>query len=318
MRGKYYTLAGAAMLLAGSLLALQIAGGLEYTDGASFYTRISMIAAMATVAILPVFIHCAAHLSKALAASLFVGFVAFLAYSLPANVGRIGEIKEGKVVAKLDAGRLESELASARRTLSYAIPDRDQECIKVGPECRRKRVTVQALETQIASNQAVLTGIGNGRLGDVGSDTLAWALAPTGISSDVIRKASGLALAFGLEIVIWALVWLATVATQAASAQRRAPTVAAGAAATVAQDDASIEVPARRLSREEALADLRTLIRAGQAWPSQEWLLQRWGLPPSAKGTVSRWLSRWEAEGELAGGRFMTGRCKTVALREVA
>lgn len=67
---------------------------------------------------------------------------------------------------------------------------------------------------------------------------------------------------------------------------------------------------ARPKSRDEALADLRTLLQAGQFPPSQEWLKGRWNL--GSKGTVSKWLAHWECNGELPGNRMVEGRCKTV------
>ena len=213
MKGLYYTFAGAAIVFAGALLGLQIMGGLEYTAGASAYTVASMVGAMITVAILPVFIHLSGHLSRSLQVVLFFGFAAFLVYSLPATVGRVGEVKETKALAKVDAELIRADLAHARQTLAYAIPDRDQECRIVGPECRRKRVTVQALEGQIATHTAALVSLGNARIGDVGSELLSWATGGK-IAAESIRKGSGLGLPFGLEIAIWALVWLATVAIQ--------------------------------------------------------------------------------------------------------
>ena len=63
-------------------------------------------------------------------------------------------------------------------------------------------------------------------------------------------------------------------------------------------------------SRDDALADLRALLRAGQAPPSQEWLKERWNV--GSKGTISKWLAHWETNGELPGNRLVDGRCKTV------
>jgi uncharacterized membrane protein len=223
MKAKYYTLAGAAIAFAGSLLALQITGGLEYTAGASTYTVASMVGAMITVAILPVFIHLAGHLSRVLQAVLFVGFAAFLVYSLPATVGRVGEVKEGKALAARDASSLQAEMASLSQTLAYARPAMETECHGAPnplpsdparwPECRRKRGTVTAVEAQHAKLSKELREMGTTRLGDVGSDLLSWATGGK-LAAESIRKGSGLGLPFGLEIAIWALVWLSTIAIQ--------------------------------------------------------------------------------------------------------
>jgi hypothetical protein len=221
MKGLYYTLAGAAIVASGCLLGLQILGGIEYTAGATTYTTASMIAAMITVAVLPVFIHLAAHISKGIAAVLVIGFVGFLAYSVPANLGRIGELKEVKALGATDAAALQVELASLSQTLAYARPDMETECHgapyplppKGWPECRRKRGTVTAVEAEYAKKAEELRKQGSARVGDVGSTTLAWASAGL-LTAETIRKGSGLGIVLGLETVIWGLVWLATIAIQ--------------------------------------------------------------------------------------------------------
>jgi hypothetical protein len=213
MKGLYYVGAGAAIVGAGCLLALQVIGGLEHTAGASFYTVASTIAAMVVVAVLPVFIHFAAHLSRGLAVVLMVGFLGFLAYSVQATIGRTGEYRESKALGKNDAGRIQAELASVKQTLAWAQPDLEKECKVVGPECKRKGKTVDALIAEQVKLNADLRSLGSSRLGDIGSTTVAWALAGH-VSEETIRKASPLGLVLGLETVIWGLVWLSTIAIQ--------------------------------------------------------------------------------------------------------
>jgi hypothetical protein len=62
-------------------------------------------------------------------------------------------------------------------------------------------------------------------------------------------------------------------------------------------------------NRDDALADLRTLLKAGQVPESQDWLAGRWGV---SKGATSKWLSHWESTGQLPGNRMAEGRRKTV------
>jgi hypothetical protein len=213
MRVFYCTAAVLATLFGSALLVLQIIGGLEYTAGQSDYVRWSMVAAMVTVALLPIMIDMVWRINKLLAVCLFVGFAAFLAYSLPASIGRIGEVKEAKVLAADDAAQLRAELASVRKTLGYAEPEAARECegapepIPPGkwPECRRKRGTVKALTIQAGRIETRLRDMGNARLGDTSSQLLAWALSPLGISEETIRKGSGMALPIGLEVVIFSL-----------------------------------------------------------------------------------------------------------------
>jgi uncharacterized membrane protein len=144
-----------------------------------------------------------------------VGFLGFLAYSVQATIGRTGEYRETKALGKNDAGRIQAELAHVKQTLAWAQPDLEKECKVVGPECKRKGKTVDALIAEQVKLNADLRSLGSSRLGDIGSTTVAWALAGH-VSEETIRKASPLGLVLGLETVIWGLVWLATAAIQTA------------------------------------------------------------------------------------------------------
>ena len=217
MRSTYYALAGGATLFASALLVLQIVGGLEYTHGASAYTQASMVTAMVAVAALPLFVHAAWHVNKMVSAVLFVGFMALLVYSMPANIGRIGEVREVKALAAGDAAKAELALKDIATTLSFAEPAALRECAGAPdplppsgwPECRRKRASVDALLNERKRLTAEIRSMGSERVGDVGSETLAWAFGFAGISAATIRKGSGMAFAVGLEISIFALSWLA-------------------------------------------------------------------------------------------------------------
>lgn len=197
----------AALATAGGLLSLQIVGGIEATKGASLYTQASMIAAMAVVAILPIFIHIAWRQSKGLALALSVAFVSLLAYSLPAVVGRTGEIKHSQAAITADTGNLRQDLASTQTRLDWARGDWVNECrTGNGASCKGKAQTVQALEARVEKLRADLK---TAPAGDLGSETWAWASAGT-VSAETIRKGSVIAFAVGLDVVIWALVGLAT------------------------------------------------------------------------------------------------------------
>jgi hypothetical protein len=167
-----------------------------------------MIAAMVAVAILPVFLHIAwQHKLRALAIALFVAFVALLAYSLPAIVGRTGEIKQAKEAAGVDRASVETDLRSTQTRLAWATDDTARECATgAGPACRGKTQTVAALEARVEKLRGELR---TAAPGDLGSETWAWASAGT-VSAETIRKGSVLAFAIGLDVAIWALVWMAT------------------------------------------------------------------------------------------------------------
>ncbi len=206
-----------AMALAGVLLLLQIVGGLEYTEGGSPFTKASMVLAMITLALLPVFIEGALR-SKArgIAMALFVAFVAFLAYSLPATVGRTGEIKEVKVAEAKQSGEgrklLEAELVRAQERLDLAGKDAKAACARASysDNCKGWERTEKERQARVDALRKELGGAPAAKLGDTGSEVWAWALAQTGISAEAIRKGSVLSFGLGLDIVIWALVWFAT------------------------------------------------------------------------------------------------------------
>lgn len=322
MANRYYVLAGCAILFGTALLVLQVIGGLEYTQGASDYVRASMVAAMVTVALLPIFIDQVWRVSKALSLCLFIGFVAFLAYSLPASIGRIGEVKEAKVLAADDAATLKDQLDDVRKTLKFAEPDMERECagapdplpsdVNRWPECRRKRGSVKAFTNERKRLETALASMGTARLGDTSSQMLAWALAPLDISEETIRKGSGMALPIGLEVVIFSLFGAASVAIRKAGQIR--PRQAVATVVAMESEPQEPEQPSggdggKAMSRPDALADLRLLLKAGHNPPSQDWLAERWGV---SKSCVSKWLARWEDEDVLPAHRIAEGRCKSV------
>lgn len=198
----------AAVTTAIGLLGLQILGAIEATQTASAYTRASMIVAMITVAILPVFIHTAwQHKLRTLALALGVAFTALLAYSLPAVVGRTGEVKHAAAAVSVDRATVEADLKATQTRLAWASDDLIKECASGnGPACKGKTQTVSALQARVEKlRNELLTS----PPGDLGSEAWAWASNGT-VSADTIRKGSVLAFAVGLDIAIWALVWMAT------------------------------------------------------------------------------------------------------------
>lgn len=219
---KYSLLALAAMGFACCLLAFQIVGGLEYTEGASPYTRASMVVAMVTVALLPIFIEASRRLSKWLVLPLLTAFIAFLGYSLPAQVGRVGEIREVKASdAKLSQdtlARVKADYAKADKLVDEATRWQATECASGnGTKCQAQTFTLNQRKAYLEKLSKQLQDV-KPSVGDLGSETVAWALSGLGlaVSPDVIRKASGLLLAIGLEIAIWSLMWLGTAAVSRA------------------------------------------------------------------------------------------------------
>lgn len=215
---KYVTPVSALVMVL-CLLGLQIVLGLEATVGGSLGTQASMIAAMVTLAVLPVFIEAARRTGHGfIAFCLGISFVSFLAYSLPATTGRTGEIKETKVTAAADLELVRAELTSITQTLGWARPDKLSECAGAPdplppngwPRCRQKTGTVAALEDRQSKLEDQMKASATARMGDLGSDLWAWALSFLGATAATVRKISVLSFAIGLDFVIWSLVAFTT------------------------------------------------------------------------------------------------------------
>lgn len=209
----------AAVIAALGLLALQIVLGLEYTDGGTLGTKASMVGAMVTLALLPVFLAIAwRYGARLIACAIGVSFGAFLFYSLPATSGRTGEIKEAKANVAEDVVRWRSEHDENAKQLRWAVPDKNSECVgapdplppKGWPACRRKTGFVTALQERQAKLEADIKAAGTaGVTGDLGSTLWAWALSWFGVTAAAIRKSTVIAFAIGLDFAIWSLVALA-------------------------------------------------------------------------------------------------------------
>lgn len=213
-RFSSYAFATAAAVSAMALLALQIVGGLEYTEGQTLYVRASMIAAMVAVAFLPLYIHAAWHVGRVLAVVLFTAFLFLLVYSLPASIGRISEGKEVKAIAATDAQLIQTRLSQIAATLQTAEPAAMAACAKdfkgkPSEMCIHRTAVVKASLAEQRRLKIDLKAIGaSERAGDVSSAQVAWALTWAGIQPEEVRRATGLAFPVGLELAIFSLVWL--------------------------------------------------------------------------------------------------------------
>lgn len=305
------TTAWGALSLAGGLLALQLIAAYEATIGGSLHTQAAAMGAMVAVFGLPVFIEAAWRLGhKSAAVAIAIGFLGFLVYSLPATTGRVGEAKAVKVTAAADVARMQDDLQRTTVTLDWARKDWVAECgTGEGKKCRAKRNTVQALEDRAGKLEADLKAARVDSVGDQSSAVWAWALAPIGATEGGIRNSTTLAYAVGIDFAIFALVWF----WASVILFPKAETVSFKPAAN---DTAQTSFPVppnggnRRpaYTRDAASADVVALVGRGQPIPTQDTLSERWGVP---KGTVSKWLRRFEAEGLIS--RETVGRCKMVA-----
>lgn len=280
----------AASVVAVAMLGIQVMAAYEYTEGGSLYSRASALAACLVLAVLPMFIE-AARRSGAyvIAVAQAVAFVAFLTYSLPATVGRTGEVKEVKaqqeIASTVDKARVAADYAQTQALVAEAQ-------IWVAGECKSGKGTkcdgVSFILRQRQASLEKLTGEMKAepvRVGDVGSMTLAWA-SQGSVSAETIRRGSGLAFALGLDTVIWALMgFVALTAPRRAITERQEPIT-----------DAEIE-------------DLRRVLSSSAAPLTNGQLAQRLAV---SKGEASKRVSRAVSAGVL--NRARIGREVAVSL----
>ena len=292
-----------AIVLAVATLALQITIGLEHLSGASTATKASIVLVMVSLAILPKLIEIAAGARMyALSGVLLLAFAAWLAYSLPATVGRTGEIKEAKIAEVKASGEgrklLQLELDRARARFDMAESEVKRLCKNpYSDNCTSARLVERERQARVDQLLAELVDRKGPPVGDVASDLLAWAFGSAGLTADAIRKGSVLAFALGLDIIIWSLIWFGTTdplgRRDVATTSRGSVGAATGAAHPSPPDGGQRE--RSTLSDEDRLADIRAEVSAGRHHGVVEYGV-RWGL---SKSEASKTISALEAAGEI-------------------
>lgn len=303
-----------AIVLAIATLGLQITIGLEHLEGSTIATKASIVLVMVTLAVLPKIIETSAGARMyGLSAVLLFAFAAWLAYSLPATVGRIGEVKEVKVAEVKASGEgrklLDLEMQRAQDRLKMAESDIARLCKNpYSDNCTSARLVERERQARVDQLLSELVDRKAAPVGDVASDLLAWALASAGLSSDAIRKGSVLAFALGLDVIIWSLVWFGTtdrIRTREEVSAASATTGAASASASPPSPGGGQRVAAP-LSDEDSLADIRREVAAGRHHGVVEYGT-RWHV---SKGEASKRISSFEEAGETT--CTLSGRQKLV------
>ncbi len=205
----------AAITTATALVGLQVVAIHEYSEGGSLYTKASGIAAVLCVAALPIWIEAARKArSYLVAGTLVLAFVALLAYSLPATIGRTGEIKETKAAdtSKVieDKARIEADHATTKKLVDEANRWQINACKGGnGPDCKAATFVLNQRAASLEKLAGQLGQMKPAGAGDLGSDTLAWASAGW-VTADTVRRSSALSFAIGLDLAIWSLFLLAS------------------------------------------------------------------------------------------------------------
>lgn len=221
-----------------------------------------------------------------------------------------------------DAARRIEITAARKRSaqmLEKAQGDLASECkTGRGTRCDGIRATIAVYEAALGGHDAALDKLGAPRIASPEAEQFAEVMAVVFGADKARVKAAAvllLPLAMTLFLEFGTIVSFGYAArTQRAAAPREtplalpAPDLCLAAPVEVAEVEPE-PVALGQKSKRECLADLLTITALGQEIPSQEHLRQRWGM--AHKGTVSKWLAEWEAQGLIT--RTPAHRCKTVS-----
>lgn len=234
--------------------------------------------------------------------------------SVGAQKSGAGARQEAAVASHNEAlAAKQAELVRARARLEQAnaMADREMTGERCGRRCDDWKTRAKEVTARITQIEGEIQGLGAPQIAPSKARPFAEAMGVLGLNAAQIEKAAVVfePFAFSLLFELTAIVAFGygfghrqTERTAKAAPILRAPK-------PVAEDPPRGGGGVTVRNRDEALADLRTLLKAGQAPESQEWLAERWGVTKSA---VSKWLARWETSGELPGSRLTEGRRKTV------
>lgn len=326
----------AALVAALALLALQTLGALEYTEGASLYTRASMIAAMVAVAFLPLMVEWAwTHRARFSAVVMAVSVLAFLAYSLPATTGRTGEAKEAKAapVAKAieDRARIQADYDATKKLVDESNAWQPKACAGGnGKNCKAATFVLNQRQASLEKLAKQLDGFQAPPPGDLGSELWAGVIGWTGAE---VRSKSVMAYALGLEAAIFGLMLFFArslrAITETASpeeidqdaeqlkkllaAAQLTPAVAVNSGNSAGNwGNPGNGGGPKVYSKRAAERDLVTRLALGETVDSQDDLAARYGVD---KSTVSKWLKDWRAR-DLVPVSQRIGRCHRLVAAE--
>lgn len=211
------------------------------------------------------------------------------------TMGRRAQVRDASVaeVAAVEAKRthLQGMLSEAEQILSGHRETMAKECRSGnGTRCKGQTYTVSTWEAAVAGYEAKLARLPPPRPVDAKAERIAAIAAAAGVTGVDVRKIVALVEPFAFPLFLE----LGSIVLFSFGLGRGSPNAPAPlpAPSVVTNDDD----PVRSKSKEEALADLKMLLRVGQTVPSQDWLADRWKV---SKGTVSKWASDWEADDQI-------------------
>ena len=229
------------------------------------------------------------------------------------TAGRRGEVRDTKVagVAGTEAKRaeLQQKLREAEEILATHRKAASTECASgVGKKCDGLTYTVSTWESAVTGYETKIGKLPPPSLVDPKAARIAAVLDLAGVTvkPEAVKKAVATLEPFALplflelgSIVLFSFGIsqrqrkVAMVATPAIPAKTVAP---AAPKATPAETKETVAQSSAGMTKIEAERDLVTLLALGKPIPSQDWLVDRWDME-GKKGTISRWMADWEADG---------------------
>lgn len=238
------------------------------------------------------------------------------------TMGRRAEVRDTRTATAADTAdsrqHLRQMLAEAEGNVTHYRQKMSDECGSgKGKKCDGLTYTVKTWEAAVEGYQTKIKGLGAPTPVDPKAERVAALASMVGVSASAQSVKSTVSLIEPLALPLFLELGSIVLFGYGLGRSRRKletvpalQPVARKLPAVDIDDDPPSVSGAQPKSRADALVDLRALLRAGQAPPSQEWLKERWNV--GSKGTISKWLAHWETNGELPGNRLVDGRCKTV------
>ena len=237
------------------------------------------------------------------------------------TMGRRAEVRDAKVAVAADSAsqrsHLQQMLAEAEENVTRYRKRLSDECGSgKGKKCDGYAYTVKTWEAAVTGYKAEISALGAPKPIDPKAERVAAiaAMFGVGISPDIIQRHVGVLepLALPIFLELGSIILFGYGLGRGRKIEVQAPAPTRQPLPDIANDPMPLSTSSTAYTRDEALADLATLVRAGQHPESQDWLADRWKV---TKGCTSKWLRHWEAAGQLPGNRQPEGRRKMVVGR---
>jgi hypothetical protein len=243
------------------------------------------------------------------------------------TAGRRGEVRDVKTagVAGTEAKRseLQQRLREAEEILATHRKAASAECASgVKKRCEGMTYTVSTWESAVTGYETKIGKLPPPSPVDPKAARIAAVLDLAGVTvkPEAVKRAVAtlepFALPLFLELGSIVLFSFGISQRQRKVAMVAIPTIpakmvapAAPKAPPVAETKETVAQSSTGMTKIEAERDLVTLLALGKPIPSQDWLVERWDME-GKKGTISKWVADWEADGIIT--RTQVGARKVI------